>query len=427
MSRLTYLNFKDKDKIRENFTIKGKIDTYNNNKILCIKCYKFCKENLVKLPFRSVENNYIENESIIKYDHLIHNGNFRDKNQEESYNQGINKLEKKGGLFYGLHTGFGKTYIASVITIKFAKMRTIILTHRKIISKQWIKTFETYTNAKICYIKDGNNFDTEAEIFICGITQVKKLTINFILTIGLLIIDEAREFCTQTRIDAIMRFLPKYIIGLSANIERLDRMHECLYKIFGKDIIYRISTKPFEVYQVLTEFKPDIRYTRKGYMDWNKIMISISENEERNKMIAKIANKLDKKKIMILCKHKIQVKSIEDNLKKICKRKIQTFMGNDEKFYDCDILISTISKSGIGFDQENSAENFDGKKFNIMILASNILQAEQVVGRLRCNHPIILDIIDEFSTFKKHAKIREEWYLSRNAQIKKEWIYSFIN
>ncbi len=195
----------------------------------------------------------------------------------------------------------------------------------------------------------------------------------------------------------------RYLIGLSADIERKDGLHKILELYFGssESFLRKISEKKFIVYKFNTCFKPDVKYMPyTGQLDWNVVLESICNNKERNKMIAEMAILNAGKKIIILCKRKLQATSIYEIL---LSRSIssQLLIGNSKSYEKCDVLVSTYSKAGKGFDDENCCKDFDGRRLDLVIFASDIgTEPEQYIGRVfRSNKPSAYYLVDDFSSF----------------------------
>ena len=76
---------------------------------------------------------------------------------------------------------------------------------------------------------------------------------------------------------------------------------------------------------------------------------------------------------------------------------------------DSRIIVSTYSKSGIGFDYD---------KLDTLLIATDFKEGvEQYCGRIfrkRDKIPIIIDIVDDFPSLKSHWYFRRKWYISHN-------------
>ena len=405
---------------KEKLEVKGKQDIYTRKTKKLILTYKDENSNVhVPLAY-AIEKGY-------KVDEKDHGkiegkvvGNFRNEEQKEAFIAAHKALKKDGYFFMALRCAFGKTFEGCILSVALG-LKTLVITHRVLLSDQWMESIKQFTTLKGFHIT--SNLEDGHDIYVCGEKLIKKLPEKFLKSIGFLVVDETREFCTQDRIDCMLSFTPKYVLALSANVERPDKLHTALNYIFGKNILRKISTKEFQVYKLYTEYKPVLKQTVTGNLDWNEVISSISDIEERNKMIAKLANLNADKKILILCKRKNQADILFKMLKEM-NESVEIMYGDKSEYESCRILIGTISKLGIGFDDKMSCKTFDGIRFNVLILASDVLECEQCIGRIfRTDEtPIVYDIVDDFSTFRKHSHERDRWFTSRNGKIQEKYL-----
>lgn len=322
--------------------------------------------------------------------------------------------------FLSLQCGGGKTMVGVKL---FADMglKTAMVTDSTVIFPQWVKVIKESTNAVVCEIKSPVDVLPEADIYIMMITACQKISPRVLEPIKMLIIDESTYMLTPCRIPGILNFTPCYTLGLCAEVKRADGMHCFLPHIFGNTVIRRISDKPFTVFRVETQFKPTVKQMRYGgRMDWNLVLESLADNKERNDMLVRLCRELPDSKIIVGTKRKTQAKYLYDELEKLGE-KVGLLIEKATSFPQCRILIGTYSKMGKGVDVKNLCENWEGEVFDVAILALDLTNPEQFVGRVfRHNNPVVYDIVDDFSTLRKHfEKERVPWYLTRNGTIHK--------
>jgi len=113
-----------------------------------------------------------------------------------------------------------------------------------------------------------------------------------------------------------------------------------------------------------------------------------------------------------LCKLVEQSKYLLNELRKQ-NEQVDMFVSTQKKFnHDSRILISTFSKTGVGFDHP---------KLDMLIIASDVEEGiEQYVGRIfrrQDTTPIIIDILDDFKPLYNHYLTRRKLYLETGAEI----------
>ncbi len=113
-------------------------------------------------------------------------------------------------------TGFGKTRIAlmgaSLLAQKFTGLTIIVVVPTETLQKQWKKAL------------DGQGLSLQSDVIIIN-TLIKHEYVC-----DLLILDEAHRYASELNIQVFDRVKYKFILALSATMERLDGKHELLYK-----------------------------------------------------------------------------------------------------------------------------------------------------------------------------------------------------
>lgn len=369
-------------------------------------------------------NNRLKKDRIESFE-MSDNFELRDY-QKEAIELALEDMKKNGTCFFNVFCSFGKTVVGSWLASWISKehnLATLCIYPRHVIGKSWLGTFKNCTKAKIWKFDANIEMPDDTQIILCMDTELEKLTPKILNRIGHLIIDEAHTFCTEGNINGLLNIEPKYITALTATYERDDGFEVMLDFIVGKKRIVKISKKPFFVIHCQTPFVPvDIKTTTRG-IQFNSLVDSLDNNELRNEFIYDIVYKNMSEKILIMTKHIEHVKILEINLKNILtkyNKKISTYCGNDKTYFECDVLIGTISKIGVGFDEKETCENWNGRRFNLLILSTSTKKIEQIAGRVfRSDIPIVVDIVDDHENLKRHWTDRKRWYISRNGIIHK--------
>jgi len=377
--------------------IKKKFDFSNNN--LAVEAFGLdISAGKVFLPFSySYHHLSINNNQDILDTNFSFQGTLLDR-QKEIRNEVFEILNRTNSILLSLYTGFGKTIFALYIACKI-NLKTVVLCHRKIIMDQWIDSIKKYLPDCKCKIVEGNELvDKDYDICIMNVINVPKKHRNQYKHFGLVIIDECHTICTQTFSQSLFYFFPKYVIGLSATPERTDGMDKIIEMFVGPEIVYRKMYRLFNVYKLFTGFEPEVKETKSGSLDWNKVIESQGLDESRNNLICKIIKYFSKRNILVLCKRKDHAKILLEKLKTDGEN-VDVFMDTQKSCnYDSRILIATYSKGGVGFDHP---------KLNMMITAADVLENfTQYLGRIfRTNDefPIYIDLIDNFKPIYNHS------------------------
>lgn len=326
------------------------------------------------------------------------------------------------GDFTVTHNTYEAIRIAQACRLKCG-----ILAHRGILFDQWMDSFTKFTDAKGQMVGTDGVLDPEADYYVFNIAYVHKKWDKKLQTwvpkklgiykgdIGLLIVDEAHMACAAEMSRALLYFNPRLMLALTATPVRKDGMDKVLELYFGaydKTRIIRIATDPFTVYRLPTGIKPAFTRNSFGKKDWNSVITSLVENEDRNKLIVDLIKKFHDFNIIVLTKRKSHCNLLSKMLTHL--EITNTVMVGTSKTYDntARVLLSTYSKLGVGFDDT---------RLNMLIVACSVTEVEQYAGRLRDavgKKRVIIDLVDEDSNCLSHWQERRKWYISRNGEVK---------
>lgn len=343
----------------------------------------------------------------------------RGRDQDVVFKEAVAKLKENHSCFIAAFTGFGKS-ASGIALAAYFKLKTAIICHSNIIKEQWKEEFERFTNAKVQIVKGKKPLDPKADIYIMGIQKSSTIPIEWLEVIGLVIVDEA-HICTEKAFtNSLLRFQPLYTVGFSATPDRNDGLHKLLYMYFGpvNDFICRSEVKNFTVIKYKTRYRPELNYRvamGKMTLDWNKVMSSLAENEDRQREIVKIAIKHPKEKIIILSSLTVQSRGIYDKLID-AGESAELLIGTKKKWDKTKrILVAGTKKGGVGLNDPS---------LTMLVVASSTKDVRQFEGRIRTTDNLIYDIVDDNRTLEKHYELREDWYVERGATIIHEGVTS---
>ena len=157
-------------------------------------------------------------------------------------------------------------------------------------------------NGLTAYVRDIFQVTMLDFLKIINAINVPKMGFNFFRDIGLLIIDECHQIMAESLSKCMQYILPRYVVGLSATPYRPDGLDILLELYFGKNKIVRELYRKHIAFKVDTGFEPKIEKTAQGRLNWNSVIKSQSENEERNNLIIDIICKFPKRNFLVLSK-----------------------------------------------------------------------------------------------------------------------------
>jgi len=326
------------------------------------------------------------------------------------------QLENYNTTTLWLHPGFGKTVLGAYLSC-YLKCKTIIIHTMSTLNKQWFTAFSSFTTAKIWVV--GEKEIENPDVVICMDTRITKLSDDYLSQFGVLIIDEAHEWCsTQNRISKLMRFHPKYIIVESATIQKADSMEKVIYCIAGKHCVRRDYEKEFKAIIVHTNFEPEIKKTIHG-TNMDLLRKDLARDNRRNNIIIDLVKQNKDYKILIVS---WLVEHCEYLTKLLLDENVSSYYGNAKNYKDARIIIGTYKKVGTGFDEALACENWDGKRIDLVVMTILVKDTnffEQVVGRgLRSEFPNFILLVDDNPTVKRHLSANKKWLNAHKCSIR---------
>lgn len=344
--------------------------------------------------------------------------------QDEIVNISIRNFMKTGSTFLNVFCSFGKTVVAAYFSAMFAQQHgliTLIVYPRNIIGSSWVGTYRDLTDAKIYIVGETSGPpDDDVQVFLCMDTRLPELDPAIRARIGHFVIDEAHMFCTSGRVDCILSVEPLFITLLTATYERDDGFQVMLDRLAGPERITRISKKPFFVFQRPTTFEVNPKVGPRGIV-FDDLVKQLDDIPERNTMILETVLDNLSEKILILTKHVAHAENLHLWLTFYLQpygKTVALLAGNVSSYNDASVIVGTISKVGVGFDEKKACHDWRGERINMLILGSSTKKIEQIAGRVfRADIPIIIDFVDNHKNTKAHWRERRSWYESRNGVI----------
>ena len=396
----------------------AKDNYFNPHAIVAPIYFYFTQGDTAIVPYTAASEIF----DLIPNDQLQHSsmnvqftGTLRD-HQIPIYDEAIDHLQNYGTTTLNLYPGAGKTAISVKIATTL-KYLTVVLVTQIILVNQWHQTITKNTNAKVWLVGEEKQPPT-FDVIICLDKRFNVIGDDVKCKIGTMIIDEAHMFCTPSHVPCLLAFQPKFVIALSATLERDDMLHHMIYAICGEHGVYRESSTPFTVIKYHTGITSKSKLNKQGKVDFGQLQSELLMNPQRNQIILNLVNQYSGDKILILTKLVKHVNVLYNIIKDHAT--CDFLCGKKTHYTDRRVLIGTTHKIGTGFDQE-ACITFDGIRFNLLILVCSIKKYQmlvQNVGRvLRCDTPTIIHFVDDHFVSQNHWKFCEKWYTKRHAII----------
>jgi len=198
-------------------------------------------------------------------------GTLRDY-QEPVVNKFIDyvKTEKTLGGLLELPCAWGKTS-ASLCICSQLKKKTLVIVHKEFLMNQWIERINQFLpNARIGKIQ-GQVIDIDNKDIVLAMLQslsMKDYPSTLFDCFGFTIIDEVHHISSETFSNALFKIVTKYMLGLSATMNRKDGTTK-VFKMFLGKVVHKVERKDEHNVQIRAiTFKTNDSDFNETTLDW---------------------------------------------------------------------------------------------------------------------------------------------------------------
>ena len=343
------------------------------------------------------------------------NGKLRDETHQ---NDALAAALKAGHGVLSLPCGFGKTTVSLAIACKLG-YRTMIVVHKEFLANQWKERIQQFCPGASIGIVQQDKKETKCNFVIAMLQSLslKEYSFNDFDTIGTLIVDEAHHICAKVFSQSLFKMCPKHVFGLSATPTRKDGLTKVLHWFMGPTFFAaeRKNQEQVEVFPIqysCERFRDPPPCTRFGKLSLATMITELTENRERNIVIAKLIKDISKttRQVLVLSDRRHHCEVLHQSFKKTSG----LYMGGMK---ESDLTES--SKKKIIFATFSQAhEGLDIPSLDTVILATPKSDIVQSIGRImretrgKKNNPHIYDIFDQWSIchamYHKRLKIYKQ-------------------
>ena len=357
------------------------------------------------------------------------NGKLRE-NQEEPVKKCLESANSKGGGILCLPCGYGKTSISLYLISKLS-VKTIVIVNKEFLMDQWKERIQQFLPSARIGILQQKKVDIEDKDIVIAMLQsiaMRDYDTSIFSTFGCSIYDEVH--CVPSKIfsKALRKIHTRYHFGLSATPNRADGMTK-ITKLYIGDIIYKPkkssikNPKNAKVIVVDNEMKDTKFYKSiKNYMGKPNVVQMISNKIQcpnRLQMICNIIQYLikDKRHILILSERIQYLHNINNEIQEMYKDTVPFSIGyyiggmkkeERKRSESVDLLLASYSMA---------KEAMDIPILDTLVMVTSKSNIEQSVGRIMRKTeypperpPLIIDIVDDFSSFSSQAIRRNTFY-----------------
>jgi len=341
-------------------------------------------------------------------------------------------VQMGGGGILEVPCGRGKT-VLSLKLISILKKKTLIIVHKEFLMNQWIeRANEFLPGAKIGKIQ-GPIFDVEGKDLVIGMLQTlydRALPENAFDSFGLTIVDEVHRIGSEQFSKTLLRVLSPNMLGISATVDRKDKLTDVLYMFIGPKIYTEeresddpVCVRAIEYISSDSQFN-ETEYDFRGQAKYSTMISKLSDFGPRSDFIVRVLGDLvkesqvrgDSAQIMVLCHNRSLLKYLYDAIVHRGFATVGYYVGGMKQA----ALQETEGKQIVLATYAMAAEALDIKTLSVLLMASPKTDITQSVGRIlrvRHDNPVIVDIVDRHDIFQNQWRQRKTFYRKCNYRI----------
>ena len=335
------------------------------------------------------------------------------------------------GAILEVPCGRGKTVMALKI-ISILKKKTLIIVHKEFLMNQWIERIaEFLPTAKVGKIQ-GPVFDIVEKDIVIGMIQTlydKDFPADTFSSFGLTVIDEVHRIGSEQFSKTLFKTITPYMLGISATVERKDKLTKILYMFIGERIysestreeVDPVCVRAIEYKTSDTEFN-EVETDFKGQPQYSKMIVKLCDFVPRSEFIVNVIRDLieehPENQIMILAHNRSILTYLYDAIQARGLATVGYYLGgmkqkNLQESESRQVVIATYAMA---------AEALDIKTLSTLVMVTpktDIIQSVGRILRVKHEHPIIVDIVDQHDLFQNQWRQRMRYYKKCDYRIRK--------
>ena len=373
---------------------------------------------------------------------LEFNGSLRE-NQIAPVDACLKAAEETGGGILCLPCGHGKTGLALYLIGNLGK-KALVVVNKEFLMDQWKERIQQFLPEARIGILRQKKVDIENKDIVIAMLQSVAMCdypSSTYESFGIVFYDEVH--CVPSKIfsKALRKINTKYHFGLSATPNRADGMTK-VTKLYIGPIVYKIdpktakkNPKKLQVFTVAFDELPSgaegkLYKALKNYQGKPNVVKMISNIIKCPRRLAMVSMILryfvikDKRHVLVLSERIQYIRDIEAKIKKDIKGNIPFKIGyyiggmkekERKESESADLILASYSMA---------KEAMDIPILDTLLMATSKSNIEQSIGRIQRKTeypdekpPLVIDIIDKFSSFHRQAGKREDFYRKKHYKV----------
>lgn len=353
----------------------------------------------------------------------------------------ISVIKKRVDRYFGFEIDGNRRFVLgdctvthnTVMALKIVEMiqkKTLILVHKEFLMNQWIERIEEFLpGARVGKIQ-ASVCDCEDKDIVIGMIQTmynKVFPQEVYSQFGLTIIDEVHRIGSEEFSKTLLKTITPYMLGISATVERKDKLTKLLYMFIGPKI-HSMLRKQDDIVNVRgIEYKTadqefnTVEYDFRGNTKFSTMISKLSNFGPRSDFIVRVVHDLlienPEGQVMVLCHNRCLLTYLYESITSKHIYSVGYYVGGMKQVD----LEETETKKIVLATYAMAAEALDIKTLSMLVMASPKTDITQSVGRiLRMKHdnPVIVDIVDSHDIFQRQWLQRKRFYKKSNYYIR---------
>lgn len=345
------------------------------------------------------------------------------------------------GDYYGFEISGNRRFVLGDLTVTHntvlslniiaaLKKKTLVVVNKEFLMNQWIERIaEFLPTARVGKIQ-GQILDIENKDIVLGMLQSlsqKDYPASTFSSFGLTIFDEVHHISSEVFSRALFKIVTKYMVGLSATMERKDGTTD-VFKMFLGDVVFKgtrdeehpVCVRAIEYVTNDSAFN-EVEYDFRGNPKYSTMIVKLCEYNRRSDFIVNVVEDLFREQpagqVMILAHNRSILTYLHDAIAHKGFASVGYYVGGMKEAN----LKDTEGKQVVIATYAMAAEALDIKTLTTLVMATPKTDIVQSVGRiLRSKHanPIVVDIVDSHELFQKQWVQRRRFYKKCNYRIR---------
>lgn len=339
----------------------------------------------------------------------------------------LHTLRREGGAILSLYTGAGKTTCALWIAWRLRR-KTAVVVHKEPLMEQWCARIGTFLpDARVAILRGAvTRVDPDAEIVVCMLQSLLSSgrTHEGLAEIGLVILDEVHHLAARMFSHVFGKLTRPYTLGLSATVDRKDRLERSLEWFIGP-VAFRAEMRAPQVRVRACMWSTNVTITlnRCQQIHFPQLITDLSEEAARNRfLVARVRACVDdptRTGVLVLSDRRTHC----ERLRTAVDRPSTLLIGGQKKK-------KPNNKEEEEEDDEETrlyfgtyglvSEGVDIPHLDTLVLATPRADVRQSVGRILrgggggghggANDPWVIDVVDRLGPLYAQFRKRQAFY-----------------